>query len=383
MPLNPSSNLALIANGQPRAAAPIAGELSYIEKNVVNISGDTMTGALTLPQVNITNADGTFDLGAANIFQSVTDTSATVNVIDIALTGVTLFAGLTLLIKVANTNTGAVTLSFNGGTAQNVFGQGVALSPHALMQGDYILVVWNGTDWDLINFNNNLYLTFQESNTYAGSNTFSGNNTFSGSNTFSGNNSFSGTLDTSGTLQITGPYIFTPTSISGPLVGQRLIYATPGSYNVPIPSWATYIEASGIGGGGGGYGSGTYYGGGGGWFEYKGLLSNLFTSWPQTSMPVTVASGGAVNSSNSTYTSIPQYQANSGSPATATSNGIGGSVGGESLPSVNFPLINLVNGGQAPVPGQPYSEFYGVGSGYGAQGNNPGYPGLLIIAFYP
>jgi hypothetical protein len=53
-----------------------------------------------------------------NSYKYVTDTSATVNIIDITTSPViTLVAGTNLTVNVKNSNTGAVTLSYNGTTA--------------------------------------------------------------------------------------------------------------------------------------------------------------------------------------------------------------------------------------------------------------------------
>ena len=256
MPLNPSSNLALIANGQPRAADPIAGELSYIEKNVVNIAGDTMTGDLTVPGLNIVNSGGSFTIGLSNLLQVVSDISTTVNQIVVNSSAVgTPFLGIMLLIKVANTNTGPVTILLNGTASQNVNGQGSPLPPNAIIAGSYISIVWDGTDWDMINYNNNVFL---QSNTFAGNNTFSGTAAFGGLVTANAGITVSGgastfasvgctTVTASGlitanggmVISSSGPFTGIPYDIAGGISGPIgvsqyvLFFIAPRSINIP------------------------------------------------------------------------------------------------------------------------------------------------------
>ncbi len=242
MPISPSSNLALIANGQARAAAPIAGELSYIEKNVVNIAGDIMTGDLTVPGLNISNSGGSFNIGLSNLLQVATDVSATVNEVIVNAANIgNPFLGMTLVIKVANTNNGPVTFILNGASAQNIYGQGSALPPNAIVAGSYIVIVWDGSNWDMINYNNNVFLqsnnfagnnsfsginTFSGNNNLTGNNAFSGNNTFSVANTFSGNNNFTGNNTFSGANSYSGEWTSLPS-------GTRMLFQQA---SVP-PTW--------------------------------------------------------------------------------------------------------------------------------------------------
>jgi hypothetical protein len=88
-----------------------------------------------------------------------TDSSGTPNSIVVSVAAiVTLSAGVSLFVKVANTTTGPTTIVINSLAAQPVIGEGGgALVARSVRAGDVILLVYDGTSFQKINKRNNLY----------------------------------------------------------------------------------------------------------------------------------------------------------------------------------------------------------------------------------
>jgi len=108
--------------------------LSYLDANYT----DVLNAMASLNTYGNYLVDG----GAVNTYAVTLDTGTTA----------TLTAGLPFQIKIANSNTGASTLAFNGGAAKSIKTQaGAALIANQLLSGGVYLFQYDGTNYQVLN----------------------------------------------------------------------------------------------------------------------------------------------------------------------------------------------------------------------------------------
>lgn len=81
--------------------------------------------------------------------------TGSVNALAVTVTGLSVVTGTTLVVKVANTNTGASTIAVNGGTATAIkkwsSGSLVALAANDMTATQLVVLEYDGTQWQLVN----------------------------------------------------------------------------------------------------------------------------------------------------------------------------------------------------------------------------------------
>ncbi|MCM0081767.1 phage tail protein [Geomonas sp. Red32] len=137
-------------------AAAMAGKTVFVDGNPTTRSPGTRLTAATLNGLQNHRHDGLDQDGSAPL-DFAPDTSSTANVIQISLTPPLTqnVVGMPIWLKVANTNTGPVTLQVNGLTAAALF-KNVSdpLAAGDIQAGQIIGVSWAGSAYQLTNYQN-------------------------------------------------------------------------------------------------------------------------------------------------------------------------------------------------------------------------------------
>lgn len=297
--LTPHSGAALvtaridaIVNGAP-AALDTLKELADAVNDDANFAATVLT-ALNARTTILGVQGGAYlfasDTGAANALVAA-----------LAPTPPALAAGMAVLIKVLNTNTGAAVLSLNGLGPASILYTGTPLAGGMLRSGQLYHLVHDGTNWQLLNPN-----------------------------------------------------------LSG--VASYADRTAAGSDGIVVPGWATHAEVQIVGAGGGGSGcSGGYAGAGGGAGGYS---AGVVTVTPGATLTRVVGAGGAggsasgSNGGDSSLTGVGTATGGQGGQSSTSAGGGGGAAANAGMR--NFPggyggdgnarVVNTQGGAGAPGP---------------------------------